>query len=83
MTNGRWVQLLTACGLDAADRAQWHAEFEKLSPEAHQDFLESLGIPADEVAAIRRWSGAASAAAVRKTKRPAKPRRPAAPRASD
>ena len=82
MTKARWVQLLAACGLDAADRARWHAEFEKLSPEAHQDFLESLGIPADEVAAIRRWSGDTPAAATRETKRPAKPRRPAAPRAS-
>jgi len=23
---------------------EWHAEFEKMSPDAHQDFLESLGI---------------------------------------
>lgn len=58
MTKERWVQLLTACGLDEADRDRWHAEFEKLSPEAHQDFLESLGLDAAEVAAIRRWSAA-------------------------
>jgi MerR family transcriptional regulator, thiopeptide resistance regulator len=58
MTKERWVQLLTACGLDEADRAQWHREFEKLSPEAHQDFLESLGLPAAEIAAIRKWSAA-------------------------
>ena len=56
MTKERWVQLLTACGLDENDRALWHREFEKLSPEAHQDFLESLDLPADEIAAIRRWS---------------------------
>jgi DNA-binding transcriptional MerR regulator len=56
MTKERWVQLLTACGLDENDRSRWHTEFEKLSPEAHQDFLESLGLPADEVSAIRHWS---------------------------
>ncbi|HLP09393.1 MAG TPA: MerR family transcriptional regulator [Opitutaceae bacterium] len=59
MTKERWIQLLTACGLDQKDRDRWHAEFEKLSPEAHQDFLESLGLPADEVAAIRHWSARA------------------------
>ena len=31
-------------------------EFEKMSPEAHQDFLESLGIPADEIISIRNLS---------------------------
>ena len=56
MTRERWVQLLSACGLDEKDRGQWHREFEKLSPEAHQDFLESLGIRAEEIADIRRWS---------------------------
>ncbi len=56
MTKERWVALLEACGLDEHDRARWHHEFEKLSPEAHHDFLESLGIPTAEIAAIRHWS---------------------------
>ncbi|MFT3831151.1 MAG: MerR family transcriptional regulator [Opitutaceae bacterium] len=81
MTKERWVQLLTACGLDEQDRDRWHAEFEKLSPEAHQDFLESLGLPADEVAAIRHWSAhAGEAMPATKPVHPAtrhKPRRPA------
>lgn len=51
-----WVELLRATGLDDADMARWHAEFERLAPEAHQGFLESLGIDADEIAAIRRRS---------------------------
>ncbi len=72
MTKERWVQLLAACGLDAADRAQWHREFEKLSPEAHQDFLESLGLPAPEIAAIREWSAQGTAPA-----RPGRPQRTA------
>lgn len=62
MTKERWVQLLAACGLDEADRARWHAEFEKLSPEAHQDFLESLGLGHEEIARIRHWSRDGSAA---------------------
>ncbi|KDE39478.1 hypothetical protein ADINL_2607 [Nitrincola lacisaponensis] len=35
---------------------KWHMEFEKMSPNAHQDFLESLGIPPEEVALIRQFS---------------------------
>ena len=66
MTKERWVQLLAACGLDESDRGRWHREFEILSPEAHQDFLESLGIPAPEIAQIRKWSAGAD---------PARPRR--------
>lgn len=63
MTKERWVQLLAACGLDEADRAQWHREFERQSPAAHRDFLESLGLKAAEVAAIRRRSREAAARA--------------------
>ncbi|HLP02436.1 MAG TPA: MerR family transcriptional regulator [Opitutaceae bacterium] len=78
MTKERWVQLLTACGLDEKDRDRWHAEFEKLSPEAHQDFLESLGLPADEIAAIRHWSArAGKAPASTKTALPATRKTPA------
>ncbi len=56
MTKERWVALLAASGLGENDRARWHTEFEKTSPEAHQDFLESLGIPPEEIAQIRCWS---------------------------
>jgi hypothetical protein len=35
---------------------QWHAAFEKQTPLAHQDFLESLGIPASEIRRIRTHS---------------------------
>ena len=51
-----WVSILRAAGLDDAGMKNWHIEFERTSPEAHQDFLESLGIEKDEVAAIRDWS---------------------------
>lgn len=56
MTRERWVALLDATGMNEEDRGRWHQEFERLSPEAHQDFLESLGIEADEIRRIRAWS---------------------------
>ena len=51
-----WVAILRASGLTEEDMRRWHVEFERLSPEAHQDFLESLGIPDAEVSRIREWS---------------------------
>ena len=54
----RWVAVLRAAGLDDAAMCQWHRAFERMSPEAHQDFLESLGIPPDEISEIRTWSKA-------------------------
>jgi hypothetical protein len=35
---------------------QWHTHFERTMPEAHRDFLESLGLDAPEVRRIRGWS---------------------------
>jgi hypothetical protein len=51
-----WVGLLRAAGLDEAGMRKWHKEFEKVSPEAHKDFLESLRLSKKEVGHIRRWS---------------------------
>ena len=56
ITKEVWVSILKAAGLDDAGMKNWHIEFERASPEAHQDFLESLGIEKDEIAAIRDWS---------------------------
>jgi DNA-binding transcriptional MerR regulator len=52
-----WVAILRATGLDDKEMQRWHVEFERLSPEGHQEFLESLGIAADEIERIRRASG--------------------------
>lgn len=52
----RWVAVLRAAGLDDEAMWQWHVAFERMSPEAHQDFLESLGIDAHEISEIRSWS---------------------------
>jgi DNA-binding transcriptional MerR regulator len=56
MDKQSWVRLLKSAGMDEKAMGNWHQAFEQLSPEAHQHFLESLGIPADEVSAIRLWS---------------------------
>jgi DNA-binding transcriptional MerR regulator len=51
-----WVSMLRAAGLDEDGMRNWHIEFEKTSPEGHQDFLESIGIDEDEIERIRAWS---------------------------
>ena len=56
MSKEIWVSLLAASGLDEAGMQKWHIEFEHMSPEAHQDFLESIGIEENEIASIREWS---------------------------
>jgi DNA-binding transcriptional MerR regulator len=58
LTKESWVALLKAAGLDNEGMKNWHVEFEKTSPEAHQDFLESIGIEQDEIKSIRNWSKA-------------------------
>ena len=35
------------------DMANWHKQFERMEPDAHQEFLESLQIDVDEIAEIR------------------------------
>ena len=56
MTKETWVSILEASGLDEDGMRNWHIEFEKTSPEAHQDFLESIGIDKEELILIRLWS---------------------------
>jgi MerR family transcriptional regulator, thiopeptide resistance regulator len=55
-----WVKMLQAAGMDQEARTRWHAEFERRAPEGHQEFLLSLGIPADEVSRIRTLSRTAN-----------------------
>ena len=51
-----WVEMLEAAGMDEKARKCWHTEFERRAPEAHNEFLLSLGIPLEEAVKIRRWS---------------------------
>jgi MerR family transcriptional regulator, thiopeptide resistance regulator len=52
----RWVAIMRAAGLNEQDMRNWHVQFEKMEPEAHQEFLESLGIQTAEIKTIREWS---------------------------
>ena len=51
-----WIEMLRAAGMDQEAMDRWHAEFEHRAPEAHHEFLLSLGIAEKEVCLIRQWS---------------------------
>jgi len=51
-----WVSLLKASGFSEEDMLRWHMEFERLSPEKHQEFLEFLCIPDEDIERIRSWA---------------------------
>ncbi|MDD5286975.1 MAG: MerR family transcriptional regulator [Desulfuromonadaceae bacterium] len=55
-----WIDMLRAAGMDEAAMRKWHIEFERRAPEAHQQFLLSLGISEDEVQFIRKKSAEAA-----------------------
>lgn len=52
----KWIALLLAAGLDEKAMLKWHQEFEKLSPQLHQEFLEGLGISGEEIDLILQWT---------------------------
>jgi DNA-binding transcriptional MerR regulator len=54
----RWVEIMRAAGLNDQDMRNWHVQFEKMEPQAHQEFLESLGIKPGEIKQIRERSAA-------------------------
>jgi DNA-binding transcriptional MerR regulator len=56
VTKQKWTDIMRAAGFTEDDMRRWHAEFEKSAPEDHQEFLEFLHIPPDEVNSIREWS---------------------------
>ena len=56
LTKDKWIGYLRRAGLDEAGMNRWHQEFEASSPEAHQDFLESLGLSDSEIRRIRQHS---------------------------
>ncbi len=56
VTKERWVEIMRAAGLNDQDMHNWHKQFEKMEPDAHQEFLESLNIDSDEIKKIRNWS---------------------------
>ena len=52
----KWTTIMRKAGFTDDDMHRWHAEFERSAPEEHQEFLEFLGIPRQEVETIREWS---------------------------
>jgi hypothetical protein len=56
VTVSEWVSMFSEIGLDAEGRKQWHRLFEARHPDAHQAFLEWLGLSAEEIAKIRSES---------------------------
>jgi len=57
MTKEKWIDMLRTAGLDEEGMQRWHREFETTAPQAHQDFLESLGLSTREIKTIRSLSG--------------------------
>jgi DNA-binding transcriptional MerR regulator len=56
MNRDTWVALLAASGFSHDDMRRWHAEFDRLAPQRHREFLEFLCIPADDIERIRAWA---------------------------
>ena len=56
VTKDKWVEVMRAAGFSEEQMRRWHMEFEKAAPAEHQEFLEFLHIPAEEVSRIRAWS---------------------------
>jgi len=53
----QWVAMFRETGLSEAQMENWHRIFEKHSPEGHQEFLEYLNIPKNEIQSIREQFG--------------------------
>lgn len=51
-----WTSLLSSCGFTEADMRRWHAEFERLAPDKHRQFLEFLCLPDSRIETIRSWA---------------------------
>lgn len=56
MTKDKWVAVMKDAGFTEDDMHRWHRQFEKSAPSDHQEFLQFLNIPADEISRIRDWS---------------------------
>jgi DNA-binding transcriptional MerR regulator len=49
-----WHEILASAGLDFEASNKFHEDFEKHSPEQHQQFLEALGFAEEEIRSIRQ-----------------------------
>ncbi|MEM5787596.1 MAG: hypothetical protein AAGU11_09775 [Syntrophobacteraceae bacterium] len=48
-----WVKMFREIGLEEETMKRWHRIFESRHPEAHQSFLEWLGLPSEKIEVIR------------------------------
>ena len=58
MNAATWATMFQEAGFNMEEMHQWHAEFERMSPENHTQFLEVLHMPKKEIEMIRSWSAA-------------------------
>ncbi len=56
VTKDKWVSIMKGAGFTEDDMKRWHSQFEKMAPQEHQEFLEFLHIPENEIKSIRDWS---------------------------
>lgn len=56
INKARWIEIMAAAGFSEQDMMKWHQTFERMEPQSHQEFLESLSIPPDEIKKIRQAS---------------------------
>jgi len=53
ITKDQFVAVLDGAGMTDEQKRRLHTRFEQAHPEAHQGFLEYLGVPASEIHTIR------------------------------
>ncbi|MFB3813564.1 MAG: MerR family transcriptional regulator [Terriglobales bacterium] len=56
ITKDKWIEIMRASGFSQDQMHRWHQEFERSAPGEHQEFLEFLHVPADEIKHIREMS---------------------------
>lgn len=59
MTREQWIELFQAIGLNEATMRKWHCEFEQRYPAQHRSFLQWIGLSAEEILSVRKFSQAA------------------------
>ncbi len=60
VTKDQFVAVLNEAGITDEQKHRLHAAFEARHPEAHEAFLQWIGLPADAVRSIREKSRQAS-----------------------
>ena len=53
VTVNEWVAMFREIGLDEETMKRWHSVFETRYPQAHQSFLEWLGLEQGQIEEIR------------------------------